>query len=31
VSAVSLARLTDVVHVPAAMRRTVREAAVGSA
>jgi uncharacterized membrane protein YphA (DoxX/SURF4 family) len=31
VSAVSLARLTDVVHVPAAMRRTVREATVGSA
>jgi len=32
VSAISLARLTDVVHVPAtATRRVVREAAVGSA
>ena len=31
VSAVSLARLTDVVHVPAGMRRAVREATVGSA
>lgn len=31
VSAVSLARLTDVVHVPAAARRPVREATVGSA
>ena len=32
VSAVSLARLTDVVHVPTAARRPVREAAaVGSA
>ena len=31
VSAISLARLTDLVHVPSAARRVVREAAVGSA
>jgi len=31
VSAISLARLTDIVHVPAAARRVVREPAVGSA
>jgi uncharacterized membrane protein YphA (DoxX/SURF4 family) len=31
VSAVSLARLTDIVHVPSASRREVREATVGSA
>jgi uncharacterized membrane protein YphA (DoxX/SURF4 family) len=30
-SAISLARLTDVVHVPSAARQVVREAAVGSA
>jgi uncharacterized membrane protein YphA (DoxX/SURF4 family) len=31
VSAISLARLTDVVHVPAAARRVVHEPVVGSA
>ena len=31
VSAISLARLTDVVHVPSAARHVVRQAAVGSA
>ena len=31
ISAISLARLTDVVHVPSAARQVVREPAVGSA